>query len=75
MSITLRKIVFWPHLVSGVIAGLVIAIMSRYQLFNRVDLQLNLNNISDELFYEQYYSAQAVPGEGRSANLTARVRF
>ncbi len=46
-----------------------------YSLFNRVDLQLNLNNISDELFYEQYYSAQAVPGEGRSANLTARVRF
>jgi uncharacterized iron-regulated membrane protein len=28
MSITLRKIIFWPHLVSGVIAGIVIAIMS-----------------------------------------------
>ena len=27
-SITLRKIIFWPHLVSGVIAGIVIAIMS-----------------------------------------------
>jgi len=46
-----------------------------YQLFNRVDLQLNLNNISNELFYEQYTGGQAVPGEGRSANLTARVRF
>ncbi|HEX5747250.1 MAG TPA: TonB-dependent receptor [Archangium sp.] len=46
-----------------------------YQLFNRVDLQLNLNNISDALFYEQYYAGHAVPGEGRSANLTARVRF
>jgi catecholate siderophore receptor len=46
-----------------------------YQLFNRVDLQLNLNNISDELYYEQYYAAQAVPADGRSANLTARVRF
>ncbi|OJT19095.1 TonB-dependent receptor [Archangium sp. Cb G35] len=46
-----------------------------YQLFNRVDLQLNLNNISDELYYEQYYAGQAVPGEARSANLTARVRF
>ena len=28
MSITFRKIIFWPHLVSGVIAGIVIAIMS-----------------------------------------------
>jgi uncharacterized iron-regulated membrane protein len=28
MSINLSKIIFWPHLVSGVIAGLVIAIMS-----------------------------------------------
>ncbi|KFA87516.1 PepSY-associated TM helix domain-containing protein [Archangium violaceum] len=28
MSITLRKIIFWPHLVSGVITGLVIGIMS-----------------------------------------------
>ncbi|WP_375768849.1 TonB-dependent siderophore receptor [Archangium gephyra] len=46
-----------------------------YQLFNRVDLQLNLNNISDALYYEQYYAGQAVPAEGRSANLTARVRF
>ncbi|WNG61958.1 TonB-dependent siderophore receptor [Archangium gephyra] len=46
-----------------------------YQLFNRVDLQLNLNNISNELYYEQYYAGQAVPGEARSANLTARVRF
>jgi len=28
MSINLRKIIFWPHLVSGVITGLVIALMS-----------------------------------------------
>ncbi|HZH15074.1 MAG TPA: PepSY-associated TM helix domain-containing protein [Archangium sp.] len=28
MSIHLRKIIFWPHLVSGVITGLVIALMS-----------------------------------------------
>ncbi|MCY1082916.1 PepSY-associated TM helix domain-containing protein [Archangium lansingense] len=28
MSITLRKIIFWPHLVSGIIAGIVIGIMS-----------------------------------------------
>ncbi|WPB77752.1 PepSY-associated TM helix domain-containing protein [Archangium violaceum] len=28
MSITFRKIIFWPHLVSGVIAGIVIGIMS-----------------------------------------------
>lgn len=38
-----------------------------YQLFNRVDLQRNLNNSSDALDYKQYCAGQAVPG--------ARVRF
>ncbi|PTL76676.1 PepSY domain-containing protein [Vitiosangium sp. GDMCC 1.1324] len=28
MSVTFRKVIFWPHLVAGIIAGLVIAIMS-----------------------------------------------
>ncbi|WNG41133.1 PepSY domain-containing protein [Archangium violaceum] len=28
MRITLRKLIFWPHLISGIIAGVVIAIMS-----------------------------------------------
>jgi catecholate siderophore receptor len=46
-----------------------------YALWNKIDLQLNVNNISNELYYEQYYGSQAVPAEARSANLTARVRF
>ena len=49
--------------------------VASYALFNRVDLQLNVNNISNALYYEQYSGAQAVPAEARSASLTARVRF
>jgi hypothetical protein len=25
---TLRKLIFWPHLVSGILAGVIVAIMS-----------------------------------------------
>lgn len=46
-----------------------------YALWNRVDLQLNLNNLSNALYYEQYSGAQAVPAEARSASLTVRLRF
>jgi catecholate siderophore receptor len=46
-----------------------------YTVWNKVDLQLNVNNITNALYYEQYYNQQAVPAEARSANLTARVRF
>src|SRR5687768_12387898 len=28
MSSTFRKIIFWPHLVAGILAGLIIAVMS-----------------------------------------------
>ncbi|WP_257457612.1 TonB-dependent receptor [Archangium lipolyticum] len=40
-----------------------------------VQLQLNVNNLTNELYYAQYYSGQAVPAETRSASLTGRVRF
>lgn len=43
--------------------------------WNKVQLQLNLYNLSDALYYDQYYSGHAVPAEGRSALLTARYRF
>ncbi len=46
-----------------------------YALWNKIDLQLNVNNLTNVLYYEQYYAGQAVPAEARSANLTARVRF
>lgn len=43
--------------------------------FGRLDLQLNVNNITNELYYDQYYSGHAVPAEARSASLTARYSF
>lgn len=43
--------------------------------FKKVDLQLNVYNLTDKLFYESYYAGQAVPAEGRSALLSAHVRF
>ncbi|WP_223631628.1 TonB-dependent siderophore receptor [Corallococcus sp. EGB] len=43
--------------------------------FKKVDLQLNVYNLTDALYYEAYYSAQATPADGRSALLSARVRF
>jgi catecholate siderophore receptor len=46
-----------------------------YTLWNRVDLQLNVNNITNALYYEQYYDQHAVPAKARMANLTARIRF
>ncbi|RKH07565.1 TonB-dependent siderophore receptor [Corallococcus sp. CA047B] len=43
--------------------------------FKKVDLQLNVYNLTDKLYYDAYYGGQAVPAEGRSAVLSANVRF
>ncbi|WP_369414402.1 TonB-dependent receptor [Corallococcus soli] len=43
--------------------------------FQKVDLQLNVYNLTDKLYYDAYYGGQAVPAEARSAVLTANVRF
>jgi catecholate siderophore receptor len=43
--------------------------------WRNTELQLNLNNHTDTLYYAQYYSGHAVPADGRSATLSARVRF
>ncbi|HEX8821161.1 MAG TPA: TonB-dependent siderophore receptor [Archangium sp.] len=46
-----------------------------YTLWNKVDLQLNLSNLTNALYYEQYQGMHAVPAEGRVASLTGRIRF
>ncbi|HEY0096412.1 MAG TPA: TonB-dependent receptor, partial [Archangium sp.] len=46
-----------------------------YSLWERLDLQLNVNNLTNRFFYDQYYSGQAIPAAARSAFLTARVHF
>ncbi|RYZ35086.1 MAG: TonB-dependent receptor, partial [Myxococcaceae bacterium] len=43
--------------------------------FKKVDLQLNVYNLTDTLYYDAYYGGQAVPAEARSAVLSANVRF
>lgn len=43
--------------------------------FGRSTFQLNLNNVSNRLFYEASYAGQAVPAEGRVVLFTWRVRF
>ncbi|WP_233583336.1 TonB-dependent siderophore receptor [Corallococcus sp. CA053C] len=43
--------------------------------FSKVDVQLNVYNLTDTLYYDAYYSGQAAPAEGRSALLSAHVRF
>lgn len=40
-----------------------------------LELQLNVYNLGNALYYEQYYAGHAVPAAGRSASLTATVRF
>lgn len=54
--------------------------MVAYQVNQHLDFQLNLNNITDRLYFNGvYYSAvdenHAVPGPGRTLLLTARVRY
>ena len=50
-------------------------LFASYSVMNRVDLQLNVNNVTNVLYYQQYYAGQAVPAAARTAALTARVRF
>jgi catecholate siderophore receptor len=49
--------------------------MTSYRLTPKALLQLNIYNITDELYYSQYYGGHAVPAPGRSASLSLRVRW
>lgn len=49
--------------------------MVSYKLGPKTLLQLNLYNITDELYYSQYYQGHAVPAAGRSASLSLRHRW
>ena len=65
---------------AGVPGYVVFNAMASYRVNAHLDLQLNLNNVADKLYYSSlYYTAvdenHAVPGAGRTLLLTARVRF
>jgi catecholate siderophore receptor len=49
--------------------------MTSYKIDKYNTIQLNVYNITDELYYAQYYQGHAVPAPGRSASLSWRVRF
>ena len=49
--------------------------MTSYKLGPKTLLQLNIYNITDELYYAQYYQGHAVPAAGRSASLSLRMRW
>lgn len=49
--------------------------MLAWKLDKHNTLQLNIYNITDELYYANYYQAHAVPAPGRYASLSWRVRW
>ncbi|MCY1312623.1 putative TonB-dependent receptor BfrD [compost metagenome] len=50
--------------------------MASYQLTKNVDLQLNVQNLTDEVYYDKAYSAHfANQAAGRTALLTTSVHF
>jgi catecholate siderophore receptor len=49
--------------------------MMSYKIDKNATLQLNLYNLTDEMYYAQYYGGHAVPAPGRSASLSLRVRW
>lgn len=49
--------------------------MMSYKVDDHSTIQLNIYNITDQLYYAQYYSGQAVPAPGRWASLSWRTRW
>jgi len=49
--------------------------MASYKLAPDVTLQLNVYNLTDKYYYDSAYSNWAVPGPGRSATLSLRMKF
>lgn len=49
--------------------------MASYQIDSHSTIQLNVYNLTNEFYYAQYYSGQAVPAPGRYASLTFRTRW
>jgi catecholate siderophore receptor len=50
-------------------------VMARYPVAEHVSLQLNLNNLTNNQFYDLLHPAHVVPGAGRTAWLTLNFTF
>jgi catecholate siderophore receptor len=44
--------------------------MAKYTINDQMDVQLNVYNLTDKLYYDMMHFAFVVPGAGRSAMLT-----
>jgi catecholate siderophore receptor len=49
--------------------------MLSYKVDAKSTIQLNIYNLTDVLYYAQYYGGHAVPGSGRSASLSYRIKW
>ncbi len=49
--------------------------MGRYPLTEHVSLQLNLNNLTNNQFYDLLHPAHIVPGAGRTAWFTLNFTY
>ncbi len=50
-------------------------LMAKYDLSEKMSLQLNVNNIFDKYYYDQLHPFHVVPGQGRLALLTLNFRL
>lgn len=55
--------------------SLVFDAMLTYHLTEKVDLRMNLLNLTDEYYYDGVYTSMIVPAPGRSVLFTAAVRY
>ncbi len=50
--------------------------MAKYSLNKHIDFQLNINNLTNEYYFDQLRGSNAaIPGEGRVVLLTTKVKF
>ena len=49
--------------------------MAKYPVTEHVSLQFNLNNLTDNQFYDLLHPAHVVPGAGRTALLTLSFKY
>jgi catecholate siderophore receptor len=49
--------------------------MAKYYVNEKLDLQLNLNNIFNTFYYDQVHASHMVPGPGRTALLTVDYKY
>jgi len=49
--------------------------MGKYDISERLSLQMNVNNIFDEFYYDALHNFHVVPGAGRTALLTLNFTY